>query len=84
MQSDLPSDPIEVLEVLPLRLGNEIRRRRLELGMSQEELGFASGIHRTYIGVIERGEKVITVQKLATLARALNCRPSAILAACNL
>jgi transcriptional regulator with XRE-family HTH domain len=52
--------------------------------MSQEELGFASGIHRTYIGVIERGEKVITVQKLATLARALNCRPSAILAACNL
>lgn len=74
----------EVLEELPQRLGDEIRRRRQRLGMSQEELGFASEIHRTYIGVIERGEKVITVQKLATLALALKCRPSEILAACGL
>lgn len=72
------------LEALPQRLGEEIRQRRLRLGMSQEELGFASEMHRTYIGVVERGEKAITVQKLAALALALKCRPSEILAACGL
>lgn len=69
---------------LPQLLGVAIRKRRLALGMSQEELGFASETHRTYVGALERGEKAITVEKLVALARALNCLPSNILADCGL
>jgi len=37
-------------------LGELVRKRRKEIGLSQEDLGFESGLHRTYIGSIERGE----------------------------
>lgn len=36
--------------------GNRVRTQRLALGLSQEELGDRSGLHRTYIGHLERGE----------------------------
>ncbi len=65
-------------------LGAEIRKRRVQLGMSQDELAFLAETHRTYVGAIERGEKAITVEKLAALARALNCLPSSILTECDL
>jgi transcriptional regulator with XRE-family HTH domain len=39
-----------------------------ELRISQEELGFRSGVHRNYIGGVERGERQPTVRTLATLA----------------
>jgi transcriptional regulator with XRE-family HTH domain len=42
-----------------------------ELRISQEELGFRSGVHRNYIGGVERGERQPTVRTPATLADAL-------------
>lgn len=57
---------------LAMRVGVLIRRLRLEAGMSQEELAALCGLHRTYIGFIERGEKTITIETADKLARALN------------
>lgn len=46
----------------------EIRKR---LGISQEELAFRCGVHRTYIGAIERGEKSPTLNTIEKLAKGL-------------
>jgi len=54
------------------RIANKIRKKRIELQLSQEKLGEICDIHRTYIGAIERGEKQITVVTLNKIARALN------------
>ncbi len=51
--------------------GAELRRLRLDRGWSQEELAQRSGRHWTYIGGIERGERNVTIQVVADLARAL-------------
>ena len=47
-------------EVL-IRFGNKVREQRLLLGLSQEELAGRAGVHRTYVGMIERAEKNITL-----------------------
>ncbi|MCW3056286.1 MAG: transcriptional regulator, family [Solirubrobacterales bacterium] len=52
-------------------LGRAVRATGRELRISQEELGFRSGVHRNYIGGVERGERQPTVRTLATLADAL-------------
>lgn len=52
----------------------EIRRRREMMGVSQEQLGEISGLHRTYVGAIERAERNITLGTLAKLAEACSCR----------
>ncbi len=53
--------------------GDLVRKRRLKLGYSQESLGFESGLHRTYIGSIERGEANVSLENLAVLALTLGC-----------
>ena len=58
-------------EPLAVRLWRLIRRLRLEAGMSQEEFAEQCGLHRTYIGFIERGEKTITIETANKLAQAL-------------
>jgi len=65
-------------------IGAAIRNRRIELGISQEQLGFSCETHRTYIGALERGTKAVTVDKLVKLADALGCSASEILKDCGL
>lgn len=53
-------------------LGKKIRIEREKLGMSQEKFGELVKVHRTYVGMIERGEKNITLNNLLKFAKALN------------
>ncbi len=66
------------------QIGTAIRTRRILKGLSQEQLGFSSDTHRTYIGALERGQKAITVEKLVKLAIALECTAWEILKDCGL
>lgn len=59
--------------------GDELRKAREEKGFSQEELGFESGYHRTYISQLERGLKSPTLKAIFSLAKALGLRPSGLL-----
>jgi transcriptional regulator with XRE-family HTH domain len=54
-------------------LGTLVRERRLQIGLSQEDLGFECGLHRTYIGSIERGETNLSLENMAVLAISLRC-----------
>jgi len=56
------------------RFGERVRELRKEQGYSQEEFAHACGLHRTYIGSIERGEKNITVGNIEKIAKALNIK----------
>ena len=56
---------------LLLRFGARIRELRKRQGISQEALASLAGVHRTYVGMIERGEKNITLTNIAKLANAL-------------
>ena len=58
-------------EVL-IKFGQKVREERARLGLSQEELAGRAGVHRTYIGMIERAEKNITLENIEKIARALN------------
>ena len=60
-------------------IGNNIRNARLELKISQEELAHLCGLHRTYVGAIERGERNLTIKSLETISRVLKIEPSQIL-----
>ncbi|MBD7954292.1 helix-turn-helix transcriptional regulator [Stenotrophomonas sp. Sa5BUN4] len=56
-----------------------VRRLRKERGLSQEELAEAAGVHRTYVGMIERGEKNVTIYNIERIAVALGVRPGSLL-----
>ena len=59
--------------------GQRVRERRLELGMSQETLAETSGLHRTYVGSLERGERNVALLNIVRLARALDLDPGELL-----
>lgn len=52
--------------------GQNVRRVRIAQGFSQEELAEKAGIHRTYIGSVERGERNISIDNIVIIANALN------------
>ncbi len=54
-----------------IQLGNKIRSLRKKQGVSQEELGFKAGVHRTYIGAIERAEQNVSIDNIHKIAKAL-------------
>ncbi len=55
-----------------LELGYRVREIRLGMELSQEDLGESSGLHRTYIGHVERGEVNLSLLNLLKIAAALN------------
>ncbi|HEV2755588.1 MAG TPA: helix-turn-helix transcriptional regulator [Actinomycetota bacterium] len=57
----------EVLEAV----GREIARARRTAGWSQEELAHQCGLHRTYVGGVERGERNPTIMSLLVICDAL-------------
>lgn len=61
------------------RVGNNVSRLRRAKGLSQEELAFESGLHRTYISGVERGIRNPTVLVLAKMAKGLDVKVSALL-----
>lgn len=52
-------------------LGKRLRVLRVERGMSQEDLADRAGLHRTYIGGIERGERNVSLLNMVSIATAL-------------
>ena len=58
-------------DIILEKFGKRVRAERLKQGMSQEGLAAKAGVHRTYIGMIERAEKNITLLNIAKIARAL-------------
>lgn len=54
------------------KFGERVRKFRKGLGISQEELADRSGLHRTYIGMIERAEKNITLVNIEKIASGLD------------
>lgn len=57
-----------------LKFGKRVRSLRKEKRLSQEELAFKANLHRTYIGMIERAEKNITLNNIQKIANALEIR----------
>lgn len=54
-----------------IKFGDKIRELRKEKGLSQEQLSFKADLHRTYIGMIERAERNITLVNIEKIANAL-------------
>ena len=54
-----------------IKFGNRVRELRLQKGFSQEELAHLANVHRTYIGMIERAEKNITLINIEKIALSL-------------
>jgi len=54
------------------QLGEKIRRLRKQMGLTQEELGERANIHYSYVGQVERGDKMPSLKTLKKLATALN------------
>ncbi|MDD6808540.1 MAG: helix-turn-helix transcriptional regulator [Bacteroidales bacterium] len=58
-------------EPILILFGHNVREQRKNQAISQEELAELAGVHRTYIGMIERAEKNITLCNIEKIAKAL-------------
>ena len=72
------------LESAQKKLGEVIRRKRVELGFSQEALADECGVHRTYMGSIERGERNISLLNILRVAKVLGMKTSDLLSLAKL
>jgi len=57
-----------------IQFGNRVREERLKKGLSQEDLASRAGVHRTYIGMVERAERNITLENIEKIANALDVK----------
>lgn len=62
-----------------LQFGKNVQEYRRAQQISQEQLAESAGVHRTYIGMIERAEKNITLLNITKIANALKISPSVLL-----
>ena len=62
-----------------LQFSKNVQEYRRAQQIAQEQLAESAGVHRTYIGMIERAEKNITLLNIAKIANALKISPSALL-----
>ncbi len=63
---------MEQKKTILLKFADKIKRERSKLNLSQEEFAELTGFHRTYIGMLERGERNISLTNLERIANALN------------
>lgn len=63
------------------RFGQHVRQLRLERKLTQEDLAHLAGLHPTYVGGIERGERNLGLDNLFKLASAFSVHPSELFAA---
>ena len=56
------------------RFGARLRAIRTKAGLSQEALGMDADLHRTFVSMVERGERNVTIATVEKLAKALKCR----------
>lgn len=56
--------------------GERVRAFRSQTGLTQEELGDRAGLHRTYVGGVERGERNVSLMNILRLAAALGVDPA--------
>jgi transcriptional regulator with XRE-family HTH domain len=61
------------------KLGAKVRRLREAQGLSQEGFADRCGLHRTYVGSVERGERNVSLDNIVRIARALGVTASALL-----
>lgn len=60
-------------------LARRIREERGRLGISQEALAERTGLHRTYVGSVERGERNVSIDNVERIARGLGVQPQDLL-----
>jgi transcriptional regulator with XRE-family HTH domain len=71
---------VEISKTACLRsFGARVRVLRLAAGLSQEDLAARSGMHRTYVGAVERGERNISLINIIRMSRALSVDAGALL-----
>ena len=68
------------MTTIQVKLGRAIRRLRAEADYSQEAFASAAGIHRTYMGLVERGRVAATIGTIEKIAAALGIKASELLA----
>lgn len=81
MRRRTTAGPLRAEITLEQAFGHELRQRRQAAGLSQEELGFAARLHRTYVSQLERGLKSPTLASIANLAAALDASATELVAA---
>jgi transcriptional regulator with XRE-family HTH domain len=66
-------------EEIRIQFGARLRAKRQAQNISQEELALRSGLHRTYVGSVERGERNLSLENIYVFAKTLDCNPQELL-----